>query len=100
MEDAYIWILKDGTLNAKLYSEVLLDISRVTGNSEDLAMAELDKFWNWSTEYIDSREWAPSTGSGYIQDFLCPYYYVAGYAVLPIHIQEDILEMMVALEEV
>lgn len=100
MKDAYIWIIEDGNLNAKLYSEVLLDISRVTGNSEDLAVSELDKFWNWSTEYIDSREWAPSPESGYIQDFLCPYYNIAGYAVLPIHIQEDVLEIMVALKEV
>lgn len=57
MQDAYIWILEDGNLNAKLYSEVLRDISRVTGNNQDLAVSELDKFWNWSTEYIDSREW-------------------------------------------
>lgn len=100
MQDTILFVIEEGRLYAKSISEILGDLSAVANIDENLASDKLNDFFIWSLEYIDSREWEVAPDQGYCQDYLCPLYNIGSYGVLPIHINEDVLEAMTALEEV
>lgn len=93
-------VIEEGRLIEKDVFEILEDMARASSCNISIATDKLNSFFDWAMEYIDSREWAPTPESGYLQDFLCPLYHLPGYSILPLHIKEDTLEAMVALEEV
>ncbi len=104
MDDCRLFVLEEGKLRAKKFSEILLDLSRIANVSEKSAAFKLNEFFTWVTGYIDGLEYEGHEG-GYIQDFKCPTYNLEEdgrllYAVLPMHILEDVLEAMWVLEEV
>lgn len=95
MDECRIMVIGANNIYGKLLSEVVRDISGITGINENMATSQLHDFFVWSAEHIKKENRELALDTGIFQNFSCPTYDLPGYSVLPLHIMEDVFRCLV-----